>query len=154
MAKYESDMLSFAYTATLHIHHPTDSLQDVTIRLGLAPRKTHARGDPRTTPKGSPLPGTYSDHYWFADLVTEDQKDLTQFLRGLVSELEPQRDFLRKIAETGGEVCVFIGVGSSRCCAHQFDRELLSDLAATGMDLRIDFYGCDLPQRGLHGNAE
>ena len=150
MAIYKSEMLSFGYTATLHIIHPTRSLADLTERLGLVPGKTHNAGDARTRPKGMVLKGDYPEHYWSCDLKTEDQHDITEFLRKIVSEFEPNRQFLCAIAETGGEVCVFVGVGTSHCCAHQFDRKLLSDLAATGMDLRIDFYGAELPQRALH----
>ena len=154
MAIYKSEMLSFGYTATLHIRHPTRSLENLTERLGLVPRKTHNAGDARTTPNGMVLEGNYPEHYWSCDLKTEDQQDITEFLRKIVSEFEPNREFMCAIAETGGEICVFIGVGSSRCCAHQFDRQLLADLAATGLDLRIDFYGTDLPQQGLHPCVE
>jgi hypothetical protein len=145
MATYESAMLSFAYDASLHIHHPTLSLQNVTERLGLTPRRTHNAGDPRRTPKGTTLKGSYPDHYWSCSLSTKDQENITDFLRRILSEFEPNREFLNGIAKTGGEVCLFLGVFSSRCCAHQFSRELLADLAATGLDLRIDFYGSEHP---------
>ena len=123
---------------------------DLSSRLGIATRWFHNAGDPRTTPDGTPLKGVYPDNYWCGDLRTVDQQDITFFLRRLVTEFSPHREYLHEIAETGGEVCVFISVGSSRCCAHQFDRQLLANLAATGLDLRIDFYGSELPQRGLH----
>ncbi|MCA9010195.1 MAG: DUF4279 domain-containing protein [Planctomycetaceae bacterium] len=154
MATYKSEMLSFGYTATLHIRHPPQSLASLTERLGLAPSQTHNAGDARTTPNGMVLNEHYPEHYWSCDLKTEDQHDITEFLRKIVSEFEPNRQFLCAIAETGGVVCVFIGVGNSHCCAHQFDRHLLFDLAATGIDLRIDFYGGELPQRGLHPCVE
>ncbi|WLD14439.1 DUF4279 domain-containing protein [Planctellipticum variicoloris] len=154
MAEYESEMLSFGYVASLHIHHPTTVLADMSKRLGLTPRKAHAAGEPRVTLKGTALPGVYSDHYWWCDLRTEDQQDITAFLRRVIAEFKPSAQYLRDIADTGGSICVFIGVGSSRCCAHQFDRKLLGDLAAAGIDLRIDFYGTELPQRGLHPESE
>lgn len=154
MARFESEMLSFGYTATLHVRHPTTSLQNLSARLSLPARQSHNANDQRTTSNGRQLNGTYTDYSWYGDLRTVDQEDITEFLRRIVVEFEPHREFLCEIAETGGEVCVFIGVGSSRCCAHQFDRRLLSELVATGLDLRIDFYGCDLPQRGLHSTEE
>lgn len=150
MAVYKSEMLSFGYAASLHIDHPTLQLDEVSQRLGITARSMHRAGEERRTPKK----GTYPTNHWSCDLPTEDQQDLTDFLGNIVSKLKPNRDFLRELAETGGEVCVFIGVGSSRCCAHQFDRELLHDLADTGIDLRIDFYGSELPQRGLHPDQD
>ena len=150
MATYKSDVLSFGYDASLHVRHPERRVVEVGSRLGIATRRSHGAGDSRKTPAGTPLPGVYSENYWWGDLPTEDQQDLTDFLRRLVTKLAPHREYLYEIAETGGNICIFIGVGSSRCCAHQFDRQLLTDLAATGLDLRIDFYGAELPQRRLH----
>ena len=150
MARYSSDMVSFAYNAMLHVRHPNRPLTDVGHRIGLTTRRFHNVGDPRKTPKDTPLPRVYTDNYWCGDLETEDQQDITDFLRRIVRRFLDHREFLYEISDTGGEVCVFINVGSSRCCAHQFDRQLLADLAATGLDVRIDFYGSDLPQRRLH----
>lgn len=150
MAIYQSEMLNFAYNASLHAHHPSRSLIDLGDRIGITTRRFHNAGDPRRTPAGTSLPSVYSDNYWCGDIRTEDQQDITALLRRVVTDFLPHRKYLHDIADTGGEVCVFIGVGSSRCCAHQFDRQLLADLAATGLDLRIDFYGPELPQRELH----
>ena len=154
MAIYRSDMLSFSYNASLHVQHPTTSLIDLGDRIGIATSRAHNLGDARTTPNGTPLPGAYSDNYWSGHLCTEDQQDIADFLRGIVRELSPHREYLYSIADTGGTICVFINVGSAHCCAHQFDRHLLADLAAIGLDVRIDFYGSDLPQRRLHPQAD
>lgn len=88
MVTYKSDMLNFGYGASLHINHPKTSLQDVSERLGLVSKSTHKAGDPRTTPKGTALTDTYFDHYWYGELRTEDQQDLTEFLRRIVVEFE------------------------------------------------------------------
>ena len=154
MATYKSDMLNFGYNASLHVHHPTTSLIDLGERIGIATSHWHRHGDPRTTPNGTSLPGLYSDNYWCGQFLTRDQEDITDFLRGIVNKLSPQQEFLRSIVDTGGVLCVFINVGCTHCCAHQFDRHLLADLSAIGLGIRIDFYGADLPQRGLHPKAD
>ena len=154
MGTYESEMLSFGYVASLHIDHPTARLDDVSERLGIAARTTHHAGDPRRSQNGTPQPGTYESDHWCCDLPTEDQQTITDFLARLVSELKPNRNLLREICDTGGELVVFIGVGSSRCCAHQFNRQLLADLSDIGLEMRLDFYGHELPQTNLHPPCE
>ena len=154
MANYKSEMLEFGYDASLHIEHPAMKLDAIGPTLGLAPRKLHAAGDARIAASGKQLQGKYTNHYCSFDLETTDQQDITDFLRTLIAKFETSRDLFVSIADSGGEVCLFIGVGCSRCCAHQFDRELLNDLGKMGFDLRIDFYGSELPQRKLHPDTQ
>ena len=147
MATYKSEMLNFRYDASLHIHHPSTEPETITAKLCLEPERSHRKGDPRTTPVGRPLKSNYPDNYWTCRLTTEDQVNITDFLLRLLKTFEPHRQFLKRLNTTGGEVCVFLGVFSDHCCAHQFDNELLSDLGDTGFDLRLDFYGSELPQQ-------
>lgn len=143
MATYQSEMLNFRYDATLHIDHPTTSPDAMSAELGRPPKRAHHQGDSRKTLGGKPLEGTYSTNYWTCELATEDQVDITDFLKSLVKTLEPHRRFLKQINSTGGEVCIFLGIFSDKCCAHQFDNQLLTDLANTGFDLRLDFYSSE-----------
>ena len=141
MAKYISDILKFAYDASLHIHHPKVSPNEITRALRLTPKKQHSLDEQRRRPDGVPLDGTYRDNYWRVDLQTTNGHDLVDFLSELAKKLAPHRDFLIELSNTGGEVCCFIGVYTPSCCAHQFHRELLSKLADLGLDLRLDIYG-------------
>lgn len=140
-------MLDFRYDASLHVHHPSTSPDAISAELGRSPERSHRKGDPRKNPAGTPLGGTYPTNFWTCELTTEDQIDITDFLRNLVAAFAPNREFLKQMNTTGGEVCIFLGIFSDRCCAHQFDNQLLSDLADTGFDLRLDFYGSALPQQ-------
>lgn len=153
MATYESETLRFSYDASLDVQHPTTSLLNLGDRIGISTRQSHSVGDARRTPDGAPLTGQHLYHFWCGDLRTVDQEDITEFLWRVVTDLLPQQEFLHNLAETGGRLCIFVGISSNRCCAHQFDRELLSQLAAIGLDLRMDFYGSDLPQYELDPQA-
>jgi len=146
MAIYKSDMLEFCYDASLHIHHPSVGPDAISAELQVEPERTHLKNDARSTPTGHPLAGTYADNFWTCKLPTEDQTDVSEFLKDLVIKLKPHRQFLKQLAETDGEICVFIGLFSDSCCAHQFPNQLLSGLADTGLDLRLDFYGPKSPQ--------
>lgn len=143
MATYRSDMLNFRYDATLNVHHPSTSPDTISAELNRTPERSHCKGSPRNTPDGKPLAGTYSENFWACELATEDQVNITDFLRELVKTFQPHRNFLKQLSSTGGEVCIFLGIFGDGCCAHQFDNALLTDLANTGFDLRLDFYGTE-----------
>lgn len=149
MASYQSDMLNFSYDATLHISHPKIDPDTITSVLNRKPSNSHRRGKPRITPNGQALTGIWPENYWKCALLTHDQQDITEFLTELIQDFYPHQEFLRKVSESGGEVCIFLGVFSDRCCAHQFNRRLLRSLADIGFDLRLDFYGRSLPQESL-----
>jgi hypothetical protein len=88
---------------------------EITSALGLEAQFAHRGGDPRKTPKGTPLKGRYSvarwrhciryelKHQWFADKIT-----------ALVDSLAPYKAFLHHVRATGGtaEIIVqFLGDG-------------------------------------------
>ncbi|MDB4371425.1 DUF4279 domain-containing protein [Mariniblastus sp.] len=143
MAIYRSDMLNFRYEASLHVRHPSTSPDTISTELGRTPKKSHYQGDLRRTPAGTPLEGTYPMNYWECELETEDQVGITDFLKKLVMTFQPHRGFLKQLSSTGAEVCIHLGIFGDGCCASQFDNRLLNDLANTGFDLRLDFYGSE-----------
>lgn len=143
IATYRSDMLNFRYDASLHIHHPSTSPDEITAELSRKPNRSHCKGESRRTPTGAPRGGTYPENFWTCDLETEDQVDITDFLKNLIITLQPHRKFLKQLNNTAGEVCIFLGIFGDGCCAHQFGNQLLTDIANTGFDLRLDFYGSE-----------
>ena len=147
MAIYQSDMLNFRYEASLHVHHPSTSPDEITTKLCREPDHSHCKGESRRTPTGARHAGTYPGNFWTCYLETEDQVDITDFLKNLVTTFLPYRPFLKQLNATGGEVCIFLGIFGDGCCAHQFDNQLLTDLANTGFDLRLDFYGSESTRR-------
>ena len=146
MATCRSDMRNFRYDALLHVHHPSTSPDEITAKLCREPDRSHCKGESKKTPTGARLTGTYRGNFWACDLETEDQVDITDFLKNLMVTFLPHRPFLKQLSATGGEVCIFHGIFGDGCCAHQLDSQLLTDLANTGFDLRLDFYGTELTQ--------
>jgi Domain of unknown function (DUF4279) len=99
----------------LFIVHPTMNPAEITAALGIEAYAEHRVGDPRKTPKGTPLEGQYSDTRWrhsvrhkmmgqlFADKITV-----------FVNSLTPHKAFLHHLRATGGraEIIVqFLGDG-------------------------------------------
>jgi len=147
MATYQSEMLDFSYDVALHIEHTSIALDLISSTLGIEPNKSHQCGERRSTPDVQVLEGTYPFNYWSCELPTIDQQDLTEFMREFVTQFHPHREFLSHIAHSGGCICLFVGLFSDRCCAHEFDNQLLTDLAGLGINLRLDFYGINQSQK-------
>ena len=136
-------MLNFRYDASLHVGHPSTFPDVITTELCRKASRSHCKGESKRTPTNARLDGTYPENFWTCDLETEDQVDITDFLKNVVMTFLPHRPFLKQLNTTGGEVCIFIGIFGDGCCSHQFDNQLLTDLADTGFDLRLDFYGSE-----------
>lgn len=52
------------FAVELFVVHPTLHPADITAVLGLEAHVERRVGEPRRTPKGTPLPGTYRDTRW------------------------------------------------------------------------------------------
>ena len=143
VAKFTCEMFEFAYDASLSIHHPSITIDDISRELGLTPLRAHNAGDPRHAPKGTSIPGNYPASFWNVKLSTRDGENLVAFLADFVATFSPHADFLRKIVHSDGRISCFVGVYAPRSCDHEFGWKLLGDLSALCVDLRIDFYGSE-----------
>src|SRR5690349_4102853 len=97
------------FALDLLIMHPTLDPAEISAALGLEAQFKHRVGNPRTTPQGTSLPGTYRDTRWrhcrryettdqlFADKIAE-----------LIDELEVHKTFFKELRSTGGEACVIL----------------------------------------------
>ena len=144
----------FEYCASLHIEHPQLDPDVVSHTLKLAPRRTHRVGDAPQTPKGNALPGVYQTGCWSADLLTRDGEELAEFLTRITGDLDPAKEFLRRIVDEGGSIQCFIGVFANRCCDNLLPAKLLSTLGQLGIDLRLDFYGPENQSQSIHAQRE
>ena len=93
----------------LFIVHPTLDPRDIGEALGLEAHVAHRVGDPRKTPKGTPLSGTYPDTRWryCVERIVKDQWFAFEVTR-LVGSLEPHKEFFAHIASTGGRASLIV----------------------------------------------
>jgi hypothetical protein len=149
VAKFTCEMFEFAYDASLGIQHPSITIDEISRELGITPLRAHNAGDPRHTPKRTSLPGNFPDSFWTVKLSTRDGEDLVAFLADFVAMFSPHAEFFRKIVHSNGRISCFVGVYAPRSCDHEFGWKLLEDLSRLCVDLRIDFYGSERPQKSL-----
>lgn len=133
----------YRYEATLHISHSTIDAEAISAAMPFAPQKVCRAGDQRRNPDGTLCDGYYDKTYWTTDLHCPDGFDVSEFLEHFVAQLSASEEFLFNLSETGGESIIFIGLYADRCCDVAMLPTLLGRLAATGLTLRLDFYGPD-----------
>jgi hypothetical protein len=125
----------------LLIVHPTFVPADISAALGLEADSAHRVGDPRKTPKGTPLSGNYPDTRWryCVECSVRDQWYAAEVTK-LLDRLEPHKAFFADLRSTGGKACIII----------QFLDGYLSDaiplgalakMVELGLDLGIESYG-------------
>ncbi len=111
----------------------------------MKPNHSHESGQPRKTPKGTPLEGVYRESYWNADPYDRGEYSSTDdlaedALSEVVQLLEPHRIFIHKLRSEGGRILVQVSSFSGRNYALELPPELLGKFSALGVSLAHDIY--------------
>ncbi len=136
-------MAEYSYSIRLRVTHPTMDLDAVTDALGRSPEVIWKLGEPRRTPKGTPLPGIYKTGFWTARLLdgASTRQDLGSALETALDLVAAGSSLFSEIAATGGSAEFFIGwffdEGSS---GDVLDHRLLAKLARMSINLSFDVY--------------
>ncbi len=92
------------YSIRILIIHPTLEPDEISNELNLNPDTKHCVGQPIQTPKGNPLGGLWPDTRWSISEVRNGDRYFFTRLDKLLDRFSQHRSFLRRIAETGGEI--------------------------------------------------
>jgi hypothetical protein len=133
-------MASFRYELSLRMEHPDADLSAVCGKLDLVPARAWRAGEPRITPAGNPLAGTYERSYCTIDIKHGANELPCEALRGLVKRLMSKKELLEELSGTGGNFNVFIGWYSNGNSGERFDWSVLRDLADLKLSLDLDIY--------------
>jgi hypothetical protein len=97
-------------------------------------------GDPRVTPKGAPLEGTWSDSYAYAKLRSPACRTLSAGLSAILEDLGPLKSDLQAFAYGGGRAELFVGWHFYNNSGDTLDWELLQRISEHRIDLALDIY--------------
>ncbi|WP_255468772.1 DUF4279 domain-containing protein [Reyranella sp. CPCC 100927] len=117
--------------------------------LKLEGRSRQRAGDPRKTPNGTPLPGTYRDSRWRHawDYQTTGQHFVNQ-IETLIDGLESHKVFLEHLRSTGGQIHVIVQfLGDKGYFGDSLPHHMLARLVELGVDLDIECY--TVPQTSM-----
>lgn len=125
----------------LFIVHPTLDPADISTALGLEAHFAHRVGDPRRTPKGTPLSGNYPDTRWrhCVECNVTDQWYASEVTR-LLDSLEPHKAFFADLKSTGGKACVIIQFFGDGYLSDEIPRATLAKLVELELALAIECY--------------
>jgi Domain of unknown function (DUF4279) len=138
-------MQHYSFTVTLRFWHPSIDPDTITTQLGIKPKHSSKVGQPRITPKGTPLEGAYRESYWHAEPLWQGWRDSTDTeaenaILELLPRLTPHREFIQQLLATGGRALIEISSHSSGNYALIFPPELLSQCSYLGLSLAHDIY--------------
>src|SRR5262245_58169260 len=123
-------MQPYEYSVSLRVFHPSAEPSEITRELHMEPRRTWRAGDPRATPVGTPLPGTYAETYWYTklcSLVAASNEPLESALVRFVDGLRTHEQFLRRMRRDGGRAEFYVGVNGPGSFGFEFDPALLAN---------------------------
>ena len=135
------DRTSRRFDVELFIVHPLLDPADITRALGMEGHFWHRVGDQRKTPKGSLLSGVYPDTRWRHSIrhtVTEQwfASELVDF----IARLEPHKEFLANLRETGGSATLIIQFLGDGYLADEIPLSTLATLNGLGLSLGIECF--------------
>lgn len=116
--------------------------------IGLSPSRTWRRGEPRATPKGTPLEGAYKYNYWAAQTHEEERLFSTDIsLENYISQLNkrflPYTDTFAEVVAGGGCVEYFIGWFGDGNVGARLVPKLMKETAELHVALCLDVYACE-----------
>jgi hypothetical protein len=129
-----------SFAVSLGIRHPDANPADITHAIGLVPKMTSRLGEPRKTPKGKRLGGTYQFSYWSHSFDVAGAVNLAPVLEQLIVRLRPYKPFFRRIVRETGTVELFCGVFVDGNWDEALSHEVMRHLADLHIDLRLDVY--------------
>lgn len=137
-------MQNYTHIVDLRIQHPTIDPAQITQTLGISPSRSWRAGEPRTTPKGTPLQGIRRQSYWSGNInggIWTDYSDgaAEDAVEGMIGFLEPHAAFLQLLS-LEGQVCVMISSQSRYMYGLEFPPTTLGRLAALGASLHHEIY--------------
>jgi len=138
-------MQRYSFSIDLRIWHPNIKPDEITSGLGIRPNRSWEAGQPRSTPKGTPLEGVYRESYWNADPFDRGEYSSTDdsaedALAEVLEYFEPKKDFVQSLRQNGARVLVQISSFSGRNYAIELSPELMQRFAALGVSLVHDIY--------------
>jgi hypothetical protein len=106
--------------------------------LPFPPDREWTAGEPRSTPKGQPLDGTYHDSYCTCAVGEGDDGELAMLLGRTLDVLEGRRDVLLDLRAKGATVSLFVTWGPDGDSGERFDADLLGRMAGLGIALGLN----------------
>ena len=128
------------YCIRVLITHPTLTPEELSGEFSLKPRMSKCVGQPRRTPKGTPMPGVWPDTRWSVQEVRNGDRYFFTRLDKLLDRFSQHRDFLRRIAETGGRTNFIIELPGEANIGNTLTEQSIAKLADLKGSLGVEVF--------------
>ena len=121
--------------------------EKITEALRIKPKRSWKAGEPRQTPRGTPLAGFNRDTYWMAGIAAGRWPSLINgAIYDVLKKLVPHRAFFHHLRAEGGEVELFIGWFFENQSGDVLTHQCLALAGDLQIDLSFDVYSPEQPQ--------
>jgi hypothetical protein len=129
------------FDVELFVIHPTLRPDDISQVLTLDAHFSKTVGEPRATPSGTPLSGTYRDTRWRHGVrnTVQDQHFADQ-LANFVESLKSRRKALVMLRASGGQTMLIVQFLGDGYLGDEISHETLSNIVELGLGLGIECF--------------
>jgi hypothetical protein len=125
---------------SVRFRHPTKTLSYLSELLKLPCFRTWAVGEPRRTPKGGPLDGTYPDSYWVYRTEIQSERGFRNEVIAVLQVLIDVKGAIHDHLTSGGTITVFLQLTGSINNGDEIDSSLLQTMGELGVDFGIEVF--------------
>jgi hypothetical protein len=130
--------LDYGFSLALQARHPKLPVDAWTKALRQKPVRSWRTGEPRTTPAGRRLDGSYRESYGCWDLAQGRGDVLVRRLFAVTKKLAKHRAFFRRWRATGGTVAYYLTLSGQRTVPVEMPPELLAEMGNLGVRLGVE----------------
>ena len=120
--------------------HPSADPSDITREMDLAPGRSWRCGEPRFTPKGTPLEGVWRDTRWSHGFELDKEATIETAIAHALDKLAVASPFLATLRGTGGTAELIISLPGDTYQGASVSAERLKALAELGVGLGIEVF--------------
>jgi Domain of unknown function (DUF4279) len=136
---------NYQFSVRLRIWHPNIDPEFISRQLDMQPCRSAKVGQPRATPNGTVLGGTYPHSYWCADPFNYGEYSSTDeamedVLASILEQLQPKKEFFSKLITEGGRLVLCISSFSARNYTLEVPPALMLQCADLGFTLAHDVF--------------
>ena len=131
------------FQVSLRISHPVADPAEISRELDWTPKVSRRVGEPRTTLKGTPLPGINKESFWFAVLPPISGGSISSVIREANQRLVSRRAYLHSLVSTGGALEYFVGWFIDSNDGEMIDWQTLLECGELKISVHFDVYPPD-----------
>ena len=128
------------YSIRVLIIHPKLTPDEISDALNLNPDVEQCVGQPRQTPRGEPTGGVWPDTRWSVSEIRNGERFFFTRLDKLLDRFSKYRDFLRRVAETGGKTNFIIGLCGEANIGSVLTEQAIAKLADLKGSLGVEVF--------------